>query len=262
MTDFAERLRSERERLGLTQKDLADRVGITANAYGAYERGRAEPSVEALSTLASMGFDLSFLVLGARTDKRPALSAQPERTPEADSLGLRLAMECSRLGILDLQMSEAVGVSLRTFNNWILGTAEPNAAQLRAIDATGVDVLFVLTGKRGLVEEAGYSAVSIPDELGSLVEAWLHLHHVRPLDAQAVQVLADLTKLMNPIHMLAQHQKPALSPVPATNPRRAAADTAIDDMVNENLLSAIDQAQAAEVKRPRAPTKSRTKTGG
>src|SRR5262245_56204511 len=44
-TSAAPKLRSLRERLGMTQLELAERVGVTRQSLYAIEQGRAEPSV-------------------------------------------------------------------------------------------------------------------------------------------------------------------------------------------------------------------------
>ena len=40
---FAQRLKTLRKERGLTQQELADRMGLKRAALGAYEEGRAEP---------------------------------------------------------------------------------------------------------------------------------------------------------------------------------------------------------------------------
>lgn len=48
---FGQRLRSLRQSKGLTQRQLADRLGISASAVGMYEQGRREPDNMLLSEL-------------------------------------------------------------------------------------------------------------------------------------------------------------------------------------------------------------------
>lgn len=63
---LAERLRSERRLLRLSQAQLAVRVGIRANAQGLYEKGVRSPRADYLGRLASLGMDVQFIILGVR----------------------------------------------------------------------------------------------------------------------------------------------------------------------------------------------------
>lgn len=42
---LAKRLRELREENEYTQKDIADKIGLTKSAYGYYERGKSVPDV-------------------------------------------------------------------------------------------------------------------------------------------------------------------------------------------------------------------------
>ena len=46
-----EKLKARRKELKLTQKDIADKLGISYQAYSAWERGVKEPSTEKVSLL-------------------------------------------------------------------------------------------------------------------------------------------------------------------------------------------------------------------
>jgi Zn-dependent peptidase ImmA (M78 family)/transcriptional regulator with XRE-family HTH domain len=76
-TAFApERLTLARERSGLTKRDLAAQVGVTAAAITQFERGQARPSAETLTRLAAgLGFPLGYFVAG-----RPVLPVAEEAT--------------------------------------------------------------------------------------------------------------------------------------------------------------------------------------
>lgn len=52
MNRFAENLTFYRQQKGLTQKDLADKIGISRSAVGNYEKGIREPDFETLEKLA------------------------------------------------------------------------------------------------------------------------------------------------------------------------------------------------------------------
>ncbi|MCB9742236.1 MAG: helix-turn-helix transcriptional regulator [Alphaproteobacteria bacterium] len=60
---LGERLRALRLRQGLTQQDLADRVGVSPPEISKYERARRAPSLESLAALAEgLGLPLSEVV--------------------------------------------------------------------------------------------------------------------------------------------------------------------------------------------------------
>lgn len=63
--DRGARLRSERERLGLSQVKVAGLIGLSADTLARYESG-AEPSVRALAQLHANGFDIVYIVSGQK----------------------------------------------------------------------------------------------------------------------------------------------------------------------------------------------------
>ena len=56
--DFAKRLKMVRQESGLTQKQVYEKLGISANGYASYEQGRTEPSVHTLIALCKI-FDVT-----------------------------------------------------------------------------------------------------------------------------------------------------------------------------------------------------------
>ena len=58
MKVFSERLRDVRNDAGMSQKDVAAMVGITASAYANYEQNLREPSLEVLVKICA-AFDVS-----------------------------------------------------------------------------------------------------------------------------------------------------------------------------------------------------------
>jgi transcriptional regulator with XRE-family HTH domain len=62
------RLREERERLGLTQERLAERLGVQRQAVVLYEAGERAPVADQLTQLDAIGGDVSFVVTGRRQD--------------------------------------------------------------------------------------------------------------------------------------------------------------------------------------------------
>lgn len=62
MNKIGDVLKSAREKAGLTQMELSNKVGVSRAYYADVERGRYTPSLKVLSRLADiLGIDLNFL---------------------------------------------------------------------------------------------------------------------------------------------------------------------------------------------------------
>ena len=65
---LGQRIGALRRKLGLSQAELARRLGISPSAMGMYEQGRREPSVDTLAAIAGIfGVSIDFLVTGKPT---------------------------------------------------------------------------------------------------------------------------------------------------------------------------------------------------
>jgi transcriptional regulator with XRE-family HTH domain len=92
--DFAPRLKSLRRQAGLSQEELAKRVGVHTTHIGRYERGNSRPSADALARLAdALGVSGDYLLAGveesaarARLQDRDLLRQfqEAEKLPEED----------------------------------------------------------------------------------------------------------------------------------------------------------------------------------
>jgi transcriptional regulator with XRE-family HTH domain len=79
MSILSERLRKLRLKHKLTQKQVADYLGISESGYGYYEQGRNEPSLKALKLLATK-YNVSVAYLTGETDDpQPQLTAKDEQ---------------------------------------------------------------------------------------------------------------------------------------------------------------------------------------
>lgn len=76
-TQCGERLRAERDRIGLSQQGVADQIGVQRAMLSRYERGIAEPGAGVLMKLASAGIDVGFVLFGARTARALSPGVQP-----------------------------------------------------------------------------------------------------------------------------------------------------------------------------------------
>ncbi len=64
---IAERLKSERENLGLSQQALADRLSISLRSQQNYEKGDRNPDSAYLAAIAAAGADVLYILTGQRT---------------------------------------------------------------------------------------------------------------------------------------------------------------------------------------------------
>jgi len=78
MANFPFRLRFLRERAGLSQQELADRVGLSKSSVNMYERGEREPGIESLEAFADLfNVDMDYLVGRSDVENRFRLSVLP-----------------------------------------------------------------------------------------------------------------------------------------------------------------------------------------
>ena len=89
--DFSARVRALRESAGLTQAQLADKVGLTNRAVGAWETGRSKPRLDKLSQLAEiLGTTPYYLMNGdgpERVESRPTSAMVPLRVIGVTCMG-------------------------------------------------------------------------------------------------------------------------------------------------------------------------------
>jgi transcriptional regulator with XRE-family HTH domain len=74
MGDFPNRFKHIREKSGLTQQQLADKLGISRSAVGMYEKGEREPNFETLELIAdTFNVDMNYLL-----GKKPSTEVMPD----------------------------------------------------------------------------------------------------------------------------------------------------------------------------------------
>lgn len=66
MSGVGERLREERDRLGLNQTDFGIAAGVSRGTQKAYELESSSPDVRYLAALQGMGVDVHFVLTGSR----------------------------------------------------------------------------------------------------------------------------------------------------------------------------------------------------
>ncbi|OEC35688.1 Transcriptional regulator, contains XRE-family HTH domain [Pseudomonas cuatrocienegasensis] len=64
---IGDRLKEERQRLGLNQSDFAALAGVAKNSQLNYEKGERSPDAAYLAAVAASGVDVLYIVTGKRT---------------------------------------------------------------------------------------------------------------------------------------------------------------------------------------------------
>ncbi|AAU36719.1 helix-turn-helix domain-containing protein [[Mannheimia] succiniciproducens] len=101
---FSVRLKNERNRLGLTQAEIAKKCGVSREMWGKYERGVALAGSEVLFSLAAIGVDMDYILLGTRKEVFEEITTEALKDmPKADfsdktGLLVQLFMQCDDNG--------------------------------------------------------------------------------------------------------------------------------------------------------------------
>ena len=70
--NFNENLKNARERKGMSQKDVAEEIGVAKSTYSLYESGNREPNVQTIKKIADVLNDVNVLV-NARVEVQRAI---------------------------------------------------------------------------------------------------------------------------------------------------------------------------------------------
>ncbi|MFN3944616.1 MAG: helix-turn-helix domain-containing protein [Allosphingosinicella sp.] len=96
--EFATRLREERNRTGLNQKEFGGLAGATLDSQSRYETGKNQPNAEYLAALARAGVDVMYVLTGERgrsdslgADESRLLTAYWKLTSEMRAVLLTMA---------------------------------------------------------------------------------------------------------------------------------------------------------------------------
>ena len=91
MPNFSERLRTERERLELSQQALAEKCGVTARSQRNYESGERNPDSAYLAAIAAAGADVLYILTGQRSGAAAAAPVVAEPTAQLSRRALAVA---------------------------------------------------------------------------------------------------------------------------------------------------------------------------
>lgn len=84
MSNLGERLREERQRLGMNQAELGSAGGVQKQAQLKYEKGERSPDASYLEAIARAGVDVLYVLTGSRSFAPPAPIAPEHRALVAD----------------------------------------------------------------------------------------------------------------------------------------------------------------------------------
>ena len=178
-----ERLRLERESLGMTQDVFAEKVGVTRNTQGSYESGKRTPSADYLERAYALGVDITYVITGVPAKKdmadshaidesaniavnlskdeiSPLVKDEKDQRVDYDELMRRLTLAPSdmtfmgkRIRFVRNQLRYSAGAIARMCNvsediwhEYEDGTRLIDSKVLHALSHLGGDILYILTG--------------------------------------------------------------------------------------------------------------------
>ena len=87
--DIGQRLREERERLGLSQVAMSDIGGVKKLTQLRYEKGDSFPDAAYLAALSRFGLDVQYVVLGIHSPETYSLSSSFVRCEKRGDWGFK-----------------------------------------------------------------------------------------------------------------------------------------------------------------------------
>lgn len=177
LTDLGARLREARDKLGITQAEFAELVGVERKTQGSYEAGKTLPKRQYFAALAQIGVDVPYVLTGQklgvedrpidrpfiRTALLPAVAVPAPQFPDARSgdgsaevSGAKLPVwEVGEVRPLTLHLSEEAGQIKREYQviPRILATARAGEWRGRRVgtDQVAADMAGVIAMERNFM---------------------------------------------------------------------------------------------------------------
>lgn len=114
---IGERLREERERLGLSQPKFAALAGTTKQTLFSWESGKTAPDGVQLALFGEAGVDVRFVVMGSRDAPAADVLSADERELLSLFRAAPLGVKAAAIGALQGGLSGAVQQHGLTFSN-------------------------------------------------------------------------------------------------------------------------------------------------
>jgi transcriptional regulator with XRE-family HTH domain len=119
-TDIASRLRTERERVGLTLSAIAEKTHVSRATQLSYESGTTSPSAEYLCKIHELGLDHIYIVSGIRYNSESEFVISPERLWMAVENTIELAKQQEVLLYSKRELGETVLAIYKTLSNQLM----------------------------------------------------------------------------------------------------------------------------------------------
>ncbi|MBR6401282.1 MAG: helix-turn-helix domain-containing protein [Firmicutes bacterium] len=158
MSNFNDNLRSLRLDMGLTQGQLAHKIGTSQSSIGMYESGARQPNFETLEKLAkALDTDIEYLVTGRPRNETPYSKLMPlhrVRVPIVGDIacGEPIYAEEEYSGYIDTNDSTMFDFCLRCVGNSMINAGIKNGS-------------LVFIRKQDIVENGEIAAVAIGSEV-------------------------------------------------------------------------------------------------
>lgn len=113
-----------RKKVGLTQRQLADEMGVTNKSISAWERGVAEPHLKISQTKQLMDIlQCSFEDLIVATSKTQVCTQKYTLQPNKEPLTLGKLRQ--RANLTQRQLADILDITIKTVSSWERGVVEP-----------------------------------------------------------------------------------------------------------------------------------------
>ena len=150
MSSFAQRLHTARRDKSMTQKQLADSLGIQQGQVSLYETGKDEPSDVAKERIAELlGVSLDYL-----EGKTPVEDGSLEDFDEAETLAHRLKVIRTYYGKSQTEFCKEIGISQSALSSLENGSTSPSAEVLQKLGKMGFSLDWILYGENNQPESA------------------------------------------------------------------------------------------------------------
>ncbi len=125
MSEIGDRLREERERLGLNQQDFGALGGVARNAQSRYEKGERAPDTDYLEALRKNGVDIVYVLTSTR------MGASGSELPPDEAELIEAFRECSEEGRKHLV---AAGKAFKSLATTYQGVDDDKVMKLRVAE--------------------------------------------------------------------------------------------------------------------------------
>ena len=160
-TTFGERQRQVRELTGLTQIEMAIKLGTSQPAYQAWEAGRREPNLESLKKLAKVLNTSPNYLLGYNQTESiakaiPQENAFPERLKELRKMA----------NLTQIEIAEALNISQPAYVEWEKGRTQPTPDKFPLIaKVLNTSIYYLLQGAPNEIRLANFQGKTLGERL-------------------------------------------------------------------------------------------------